>query len=634
MIRRQRRNPDSVAYRHKEFGTRQDIALLESCQKLWENLRYFRERRARALRFTIGDQWGDLITVKGKTMTQRAYITGQGNIALQSNQIKKIVNTITGVWTKEQNEPVCHARSTEEQQYGELMTVTLQTNWQRNKMKIMMINALEEAIIGGACFMRESYETRGGSTDAWTDICNPNYIFFDSGMKDPRFWDLSLIGEIHDISFNEFCAKFCSSRQDFEQAREWYTDESSILKQPTSIDITKSNEERIVDFYSPYDNTKCRVYEIWTKEVRQMYRVHDPNTGELYKIKASDSAQVARIEAENKSRLELGRQSGWTDEEIPLIEKRYFMETYWYCRFLTPQGYIIWEGESPFPDMMHPYSICAMPFIDGRIVSYLGDAIDHNIAINRALTLDDWLKRTGAKGVSFIPKQLVPDDMTPEEFADQWTSVDGIIFYTPKPGIPEPKQFYGHVGQLNTSDIVKLMSDLLEGSVSVSGALQGKTPYSGTSAALYAQQTQNSSTPIATLMARFEAFVEDVSTRKLKFIQQNYDTKRYEMISGKLDPGILEGINLDQTGNIDYDLAIVQSTETPVYRMVANDQLLEFWRSGALALRDALELSSLPYKDKLIQKIDAREAQMQQMQHEGAMPPEAAATQAPTPALT
>lgn len=620
-MRRQRIKADSVAYRHETFGTKRDIQLLENCQTLWANLDYFRKRRARSIRFAYGDQWGDLITVKGETTTQRAYITRQGNVALQSNQIKKIVNTITGVWTKEQNEPIAQARATEEQQYSELMTTTLQANWQRNKMKILMINALEDAILGGACFMRESYDIRGGDSDCWTDICNPNYIFFDSGMKDPRVGDLSLIGEIHDITFNEFCAKFCTSAEDFEQARKWYTTEASIIKSPVLRDITRSNEENIVDFYSPYDNTKCRVFEIWTKEVRPMYRVHDPDSGELYKIKATDRVAVARINAENRSRLETGRKLGWSDDEIPLIKTQWFMESYWYCRYLTPQGYIVWEGESPFEDMMHPYSICVMPFTDGKIVSYVSDAIDHNIAINRALTLDDWLKRSGAKGVTFIAKDLVPDDMSYEEFAEQWTSVDGIIYYQPKAGVPQPQQFYGHTGQLNTTDMVKLLSDLMESSIAVSGALQGKTPYSGTSAALYAQQTQNSSTPLATLLARFESFTEDVATRKLKMIRQFYDTRRYEMIAGKLDPGILDNVNISDAGKIEYDLAIVQSTETPVYRMVANDQLLEFWRSGAIMLRDALELSSLPYKDKLIQKIDAREAQAQaQAQAQGQIP--------------
>ena len=41
---------------------------------------------------------------------------------------------------------------------------------------------------------------------------------------------------------------------------------------------------------------------------------------------------------------------------------------------------------------------------------------------------------------------------------------------------------------------------LMEDSINVSGALQGQTPHSGTSAALYAQQTANSSTPIASPM--------------------------------------------------------------------------------------------------------------------------------------
>ena len=606
-MRRLKIHQDRAIYEHSGIGEKRDIALLEKCQILWENLRYFRERRARAVRYTHGDQWGDLITVHNKTMTQRAYLTSKGNIALQSNQIKNIVNTIAGVWTKEQNEPICQARDTDEQQYGELMTTVLQANWQMNEMKIMMISSLEELIIGGLCITRESYEMRGEISDSWTDTCSPNCIFFDSGMKDPRFWDMSLIGEIHDIEFKEFCEKFCTSATDYEKARKWYSEESSVLSSPVSKDMANSGQLDLIDFYTPYDNTKCRVFEVWQKEVRPMYMVHDPNTGEFYKIKASDTKMVSWINKENAERMKLGKEAGWQKEEIPIIKTQFFMETYWSYKFLTPQGYIIKEGESNMQGRSHPYTICAVPFIDGKITSCLSDAIDHNIAINRALTLDDWMKRTGAKGVSFIPTDLVPDDMSPEEFADQWTSVDGIIFYKPKPGVPEPKQFYGNVGNINTTGIVKLMSDLLEKSVSISGAIQGKTPYSGTSASLYAQQTQNSSTPIATLMARFDSFVKNVSSKKVKNIQQNYDTKRYETIAGKIDDRVFENVNFEKAGNIEYDLAIVQSPETPVYRMIANDMLMEFWRSGAVELRDALELSSFPFKDKLIQKMDSKE---------------------------
>ncbi|MFA6592002.1 MAG: hypothetical protein WCS67_01515, partial [Bacteroidales bacterium] len=219
---------DSVKDRRSALSDdNRDMRLLNDCQRLWENLRYFRERRERSLRFTYGDQWGDMIEVNGQRMTEREYTSRIGNVSLQTNQIKKLVNTMSGVWVKQRNEPVCYARDREEQSYGELMTTVLQTNWQLNKMDLLNTNLVEEAIIGGACFARECYETREGKTDAWTDICNPNYVFFDGGMKDPRFGDLSVIGEIHDITFNEFCAKFCADSDDYAKAKGWYRSESS-----------------------------------------------------------------------------------------------------------------------------------------------------------------------------------------------------------------------------------------------------------------------------------------------------------------------------------------------------------------------------------------------------------------------
>lgn len=604
---------DSVKARKEAIGEKKhDMALLMKCQQLWDNLSYFRQRRERAIMFTYGDQWGDMIDVDGKRMTQRAYVTSKGNVAFQVNLIRKMVNTISGVWVKEQNEPVAHARDRAEQQYGEVMTTALQTNWQKNYMSILLVNCIEDALLGGACFIRESYSRRDGDEDSWSYVCNPNYMFFDSTMKDPRFWDMSLIGEIHDITFTEFCRKFCKSLEDYDKAKDWYTVESHPFQLSESIDMTDKNNADIVDFYSSSDKSLCRVYEIWTKESRPRYRVHDPNTGELYIIDASDHKALSRIERLNKERLEEGTAIGWAKDEIPLIKKQYFIDTYWYYRFLTPGGYIISEGESLFADRRHPYTICAMPFTDGKIVSYISDAIDQNMAINRFLTLDDWIRRSGAKGVTFVPRNIVPKDMSYDEFAAQWTSIDGIIFYEPKAGVEAPRQFYGNIGQLDTANMVKLLNDLMESSIAVSGALQGKTPYSGTSAALYAQQTQNSSTPIATFMKRFGMFVEQVAIKKLKYITQFYTLSKYKEIAGKMADMDLNSLDLNRTGDLEYDLAVRQSTETPVYRMIANDILLEFWRAGAIQLEDALSLSSLPFSDALLQRLQARKKELQE----------------------
>lgn len=601
---------DSVEYRKQQLGDpERDMSLLEHCCTLWQNLEPFRRRRARALRFVYGDQWGDTITVKGKTMTERSYITSVGNVALQTNQLKKIVETISGVYVKEQNEPVCKARAREEQVYGELMTTALQTNWQINDMPLVVDTSIKEVLIGGFAATRECYENRSGETDSWTDVCHPNYMIFDSTMKDPRYKDMELIGEIHDITFGRFCEKFATSREDVEKFAEWYRSESSPLWfEETVEDINSKHDNDEMTFWTPKDRNLCRVYEIWRKESRDRYRVHDENSGELYMINADDNESIANIEAENASRLALGREQGWSDDEIPLIryKENFFVDTYWYGRFMTPQGYILWEGPSPYEERRHPYSIIMLPMVDGQITSYLSDAIDQNIAINRLLTLHDWMMRAGLKGVTFVPADMVPDNMSNDEFAEQFTTIDGVVFYEPKKHGLKPETFYGHTGSLNLAEIVRMMSDLMESSVSVNAAIRGENVKSGTAAQLYAQQTQQSATPLASLMMRLGVFVKHVASLKLANIQKFYKPERFEEIAGMLSNLSMEAsVNYRVAGNLEYDLSISQSTATPIYRALKTEILMQFAANGFIPPRFVFEFGDVPGADEILQRLDA-----------------------------
>ena len=600
---------DSVKARKQEVGTKQDMALLSQCEILWNNLDEFRRNRSRDIRFAYGDQWGDLIQVDGKTMTEREYVTSVGNVALQANLIKKNINTIAGAWTKEHNEPAAFAIDRTEQQYGDILTEVLKANWKYNRMSITNISFIEEAMLGGLAVAKECYERRTGRDDSYTDFENPNYVFFDGGMQDPCFRDLRLVGMFHDLSFTEFCSSFAKSTADYKKFKEWYDGKDNPLRKTNQDDINRKHDASDMSFYDPKDPSLCRVFEVWTLERRPRYHVFDPNNGELWDINCDDSEQIKKIEEINATRLRMGREQGWSDDEVRIIEVQFFMDEYWYFRFLTPKGYIISEGESPLPDRTHPFTICATPFVNGKIIGYAHDAIDQNRAINRMLTLDDWIRRAGVKGVSFIPKKLIPADMDYKTFAKQWTSIDGIIFYDPKPGVPEPKTYYGNPGTLNTAEVVKMMRDIMEDSTAVSGAMQGKTPYAGTSAALYNQQYQNSSTPLATFTEKFNRFVEDIAIKKTKFILENYDVTRFEQIAGKLDFD-LSLLNLDKMRDIEYDFAIKQSTETPAYRMMENDYLSQLFSAGAITLDDFLAMSMLPFADRLRQRIAAREQEM------------------------
>lgn len=624
LIRKKKRNTipkdDSVAFYKKELqGDDKGLLLLAQAQTCWQNLHYARERRERALRMVYGDQWSDMITVDGERMTQREYLTRQGNVALQSNQLAKIVNTIVGSYVKEQNEPICHARDREEQRYGEVMSTVLQANWDVNDMIILLVNCMEEGLIGGWAAARESFETREQVLDSWTDVCNPNYLFWDGVMKDPRFTDVSMIGEIHDITFNDLCTKFAKRPEDVDKLKQYYPVASLATNSGISTDISDKHRDSSLNWGQPLDSRLCRVYEIWTKESRGRYHVHDENTGELYKIDADDRLALAEIRNTNAQRKLLAQQQGWSLDEIPLIKTEYFRDEYWYGRFLTVTGEYLWEGESPYENGMHPYSLFAIPFTNGKITSYINDAIDHNIYINRMITLHDWMIRSNVKGVTFIPKTYL-GNMKEEEFAKQWTSIDGIVFYEPDPAIPEPKVFHNNAGHVNLTEIVKLMSDLMESSVTVSGALQGKQPYSGTSAALFAQQTQNSSTPLASFMLKFNSFVKKIATKKLSFIKQYYEPARYEEIAGSIEGAFnAENINLSQTGNVAYDLAIKQSVASPVYRMIKQDTLEKLFAGGAITVEEYLEETSIPGLDGLLQKIQARMQTQQEAQQGMAM---------------
>lgn len=59
--------------------------------------------------------------------------------------------------------------------------------------------------------------------DCWTDYVNPNNFFIDNNTRDFRGWDVSMVGEVHDISFDTLCGCFAESPDDVKRFREIYS---------------------------------------------------------------------------------------------------------------------------------------------------------------------------------------------------------------------------------------------------------------------------------------------------------------------------------------------------------------------------------------------------------------------------
>lgn len=608
---------DSVRKRWNTYGQKINVPLLERFHRAWDNLSKFREDRDRSLRYIYGDQWSDQILYKGRLITEKNYIQSKGNIPLVNNVMRSLVNSVTGIYAKQDTEPVCFARNRDQQMVGNMMTTALQCNWQINKMPILLLNVFEEFLASGAATARETYEFRDDNLDEYTDAVNPYYMAWEGG-SDPRHTDIRMIGQMHDLDFNEMVSEFVNKETGLtiQNLKEMYfgTDGRRIYdyNEPSLHQLNEKNNIRNVSFYNSSSPHEYRVFEIWTKEIKARYRCWDTNSGERYKIELN---QIKDVDAENQRRLKMGAQFGMPVEEIPLIETEKFIDNYWYYSFLSPSGHVLLEGETPYEHKSHPYTIKLYPFINGEVHSFTSTFIDQQRYINRLITLNDFILRTSAKGVTLVPEDCIPDDMSPEEFAEKWTSVDGLIIYKPKTGSNlKPEIFHNNSTNIGINEMLQLQLGLIDRISSVTGALQGKEAASGTSAARYGMEAQNATTALAAILKTFTSFTEDIAKKKVKIIQQYYEDGRY--ISTSTNSSDITQYDAVSARDVEYFISIRESFATPVYRMMINDWLKELWAgsNGLITVQDLLRYGDFPFADKLLQDIEERQSQVQQGQ--------------------
>lgn len=426
-------------------------------------------------------------------------------------------------------------------------------------------------------------------------------------MRDFRGWDVSCLGEIHDISFEQLCERFAKNSADVAQLGKIYEsarDKGALGMAYESFGYPLNS---YYDFLVPNDTTRCRVIEIWRKESKPRYRCHDVNNGDVFKIDIEDFEEF--VGTVNRERIEQAHQLGMADEDVPLIKYEWFMDNYWYYYFLSPFGDILDEGETPYEHKSHPYVFKAYPFIDGEIHSFVSNVIDQQRYTNRLITMYDWVMRASAKGVLLFPEECLPKGMSMENVANEWARFDGVIMIKqPKTGTALPQQIANNCTQIGISELLNMQLKFFEDISGVNGALQGKPGYSGMSASLYNQQTQNATTSLLDLLDTFSSFVRDGASKDVKNLQQFYDAPRVFNIAGR--NGSITEYDPKKIRDVEFDLSIVESTATPAYRAMSNDLLMQMWSAGAISVQQLLENGDFPFADQLLQSIKAQQEQI------------------------
>ena len=588
-------------------------------QQMWEAMSDFRKRRKRNKKYFNGEQWHDLIEVeKGKFITEEQNIIEQGKVPLKNNMIGSTVTSILGVFRNSYGKPEVIARSVDNQKLGEMNTCIAEYVYQHARIKEIDAKDMLEAMIGGLCaqIVDYHYDNVTMRNEEQVISVNPSRLILNGGIEDPRGSDIKTIGVLLDMTIDEAVSKFARNKKDADKIRQIYSTINKEYITNLYRTFSKSTVANI-DFMQAPSANLCRVIQAWEYEYEDVWLVHDALNGTWEEYPLSDGAAIDNMIQQREIDIEI---NGW-DYEMCKIEKKFHHDEFWYVRYLSPAGDVLYEGRSPFSHKSHPFAIYLGHLIDGEIHSFVENIIDQQRYINRLITLIDFIMGSSAKGVLVFPENAIPKGMRKEDILEQWTSYRGVIFANLKPGTQMPQQISTNATNIGANEMLALQMQLIRDISGVHGALQGKEAKSGTAASLYAQEASNAQVNIADLLESFTEFRQARDYKLVKIAPQCYDAPFFISLAGNEYSKEAHYWNPELAASADVYVNLSENNNTAVYRMMANQIVIKAMEMGMIDFETVLQTGVMPNGDKLLSIVQRRKEQLQkeQLQAQAAM---------------
>lgn len=597
-----------------------NMQLLYACANDWIQLRSKREEHARFIRYMHGQQWDDVVTDPdtGKQIKEAELISKTGLTPMQNNVIQQYMRNILGQMLTNKTQSVVQARRDEDSELGEMLTNTIQACLDLNKSSMLDVNHAISLCSAGVSVGKITYTkwSDKNDTDALLQYVNINRVAWNQDVEDPRLFDLRRITELHSYTMDELVSNFATSASDEIALRELYPHQSDGYHE--EINSTAKDNLRTIDFWNDMsDLNKCRVFEVWQKLGRWVLWVHDRASAMPPKEYTKDFQLYERLaDAENQRRLTQALEAGLEAEDVEdaLMEYERYYEEFWSVKYLTPHGECLLEMETPYSHGQHPYYFALMPLIEGESKSLMSDAIDLQRNLNRERTILEALSAGSIKNTLMVPTTAV-ENLDREQYIKELMKLNGVIFYTPKPGVEMPTILSKSSTNLGIWDLLNFDMQQAKEISGLSGALQGQVPQSGTPSSLYAQQAQNSMLNFVLLFDRLNESYTARDEKLLKVILQYYNRPRHLSLSGKYYASTIREYIPEKAQKIanDYSIISSQSMDAPIYRMRIDDYLMQMVSIG-LPLEIFLEYTTLPFGKKLLSQLKSLREQQVQMQ--------------------
>lgn len=461
---------------------KKDTETLRAAYDAWCAASSLRHRRERFKRYTYGDQWSDVIRdSNGNFVNEGDQLIKAGAKPLTNNLIRQLIKSMVGRFRSD---------STESKSYS----ITDSTVAGRNRLAELDSRLFEEFLISGCAIQRIVNERRLAGKGIWIDNVSPR-DFFVNTFRDPRSWDIELIGMVHDMSFPKVVNRFAhGDRSVASELRKLYG-MSSAARTANSADILGTGSSTDGEFFSTKTG-RCRVIEVWTLDSRELLTCHDPMSGRMYELPINEQPG---LDASNIERHTNG---------TPPVNYRWDMGFRWRCRWLAPGGEVLGEMDSPFAHGTHPFVIKFYPLTDGEVHPFVEDVIDQQRYINRLITLIDRMMGASAKGVLLFPTDQLVKGFSWEDVTKRWASCDGVIPITGR-SATLPQQVMTSAADSGAYNLLSLELQLFKDVSGVSNALLGKDVNPSTGADLYDNQVKNAAIALADIFGSFASFIHD-----------------------------------------------------------------------------------------------------------------------------
>lgn len=616
------------------------LKLLQWLSHYYDNMSELRKKWKRAQDFVMGRQLEEKIDWNGRKITIREYMELQGMPILEYDVISDKLISLVGLVRQQRATASCTAVDPNEEDYISFFNEYLRQNDNNNNRQEMDARLFYEFCVYGFIGMSTVWDRRDGREGIFNDKVDIYKLAVPPFFK-PDLSDIEIFGIGHDLTWREILAKFTNgSDGQAQQLNEIYLQTQTHYSPEQGYQATgEAQLTGLEDFLHSSIQGKYRVIEVWTKESRQSLWVHDWDKGDAGFM---PMGVMAELDAENESRKrvnvmmdenglpildENGEEMYYVDpEKLNLIEYEPQMETFWYRRYITPNGYLLDARESPYFVLrngyrcsIHPYSFLAYPCLQGEVKSLIMRMENNQRTLNHYMMMINFVVANGAKGALLIDEASESSKQTPEERKANYNKTNGEIYWNSANGGEKPEVLSNKTIPAGVEFMINFAKTMAAEGSGVQGALQGV--HRNTSGKQYQLERESASTSVTDFVESFNCFKLREAKLKTYLIQEFCNEHDSVKLVGD---DYRTYFNPETMRDMDLDVAMDLDSYSATIRDQIVDLLWQLKKDGDIDAYTMLTNGKFPgtyrIRKYLKEKMEQREAMEAQMAAAGQVP--------------